>query len=329
MKEFILYNDIFDKSNMTWRMLGSMWIDCKREKWKQSTYQKYRYLLEHYINPQLSVVRLDELSPRIIDMAMFRIYWQDNDKHLSYSLMKCIIFVVNSILKYGSRLRLIEEFRTTFEISDSKNKEVTILSSSDTQNIINYAVVNLSPGSLGILISLYTGLRLGEICALQRRDINFEKNIIHVRKTVQRLRKHESMQGEACEKTSLVITKPKSHKSCRDIPIPLYLVNLLKKAQICELADEIFILGKRDVPYEPRTLQYEYRNILEKNNVKYINFHCLRHTFATNCVKSGFDIKTLSEILGHSSVNFTMNIYVHSDIEQKIRQMNLLNDYMS
>ena len=306
----------------TFKELGQLWLFTKKERLKQSTYLKYCYLLDQYIYPEIGNYVVHSLKNPEIDTAIYQIYWKKKKEHLSCSLMKSIIFITNSVLSYGTRLQIIPHLEITFEVPRLETAELMVFSDSDLKILLESLKATPSDNSLGILLSLYTGLRIGEICALQRNDIDFEKKILHIRKTVQRLRQNQK------SKTELVISNPKSAKSYRDIPIPDFLLVILKEYNIAELETYQYILGKKTIPYEPRTLQYGYQRILEKCNIKYLNFHCLRHTFATNCVKSGFDIKTLSEILGHSNVNFTMNRYVHSDIEQKRRQMNLLNEYM-
>ena len=161
-------------------------------------------------------------------------------------------------------------------------------------------------------------MRIGEICGIKKADVDLENSILHIRRTTQRLKTEEN------GKTKLVTNSPKSQKSYRDIPIPPFLSDILKSYGIQELSESQYILGKKDVPYEPRTLQYAFGRILRDCNIPAMKFHCLRHTFATKCIQSGFDVKTLSEILGHSNVNFTMNRYVHSDFERKKEQMKLL-----
>lgn len=162
-----------------------------------------------------------------------------------------------------------------------------------------------------------TGIRIGELCALQWEDVDLEKRILIVRKTIQRIQ----IQNEK-RKTKLVITEPKSESSKRIIPIPDCIVNLLSKFK--GKAKE-FVVSRREKPVEPRTMQYRFSKILKKANLPSVHFHALRHIFASNCIKLGFDVKSLSELLGHSSVEITLNRYVHSSLEQKREYMKRLN----
>ena len=161
-----------------------------------------------------------------------------------------------------------------------------------------------------------SGIRIGELCALQWKDIDLEKRILTVRKTIQRIQCRDNF-----KKTKLIITEPKSESSKRHIPIPEFMIEFLKKFQD---KTEQYILSDNYKPIEPRTMQYRFAKILKNVNLPSVHFHALRHMFASNCIKLGFDVKALSEILGHSSVEITLNRYVHSSFEQKIEYMNRL-----
>ena len=158
-----------------------------------------------------------------------------------------------------------------------------------------------------------TGLRIGELCALKWADIDLEKRILTVSKTLQRIQ----IKGGST-KTKLILTEPKSETSKRSIPIPECLIEFLRKFQ----GDpEQFVLSGRAKPIEPRTMQYRFTTILKNGDLPSVHFHALRHMFPSNCVRLGFDIKSLSEILGHSGVEITLNRYVHSSFEQKTEFM--------
>ena len=187
--------------------------------------------------------------------------------------------------------------------------DVAVLSKNEQMKLIQYLARVPSLTSLAILLSLCTGLRIGELCALQWKDIDLEKRILTVNKTIQRVQVNEST-----ARTKLVITSPKSASSIREIPIPECLIEQLKQFE--DNADS-YILSGTLKPVEPRTLQYRFAKILDNANLPSVHFHSLRHAFATNCVAAGFDVKTLSEILGHSSVELTLNRYVHSSMDRK------------
>ncbi|MGN0575017.1 MAG: site-specific integrase, partial [Ruminococcus sp.] len=164
------------------------------------------------------------------------------------------------------------------------------------------------------LLSLFMGLRIGELCGLKWEDVNFQHKTLHIRRTIQRI-----SSANSSRKTKVVISTPKSDTSFRDIAIPDFLMEYF---EMFRNEANFFILSGADKPVEPRTMQYRYKKILRSAEIEVHNYHKLRHTFATNCAEKGFDVKTLSVILGHSSVNLTLNRYVHPDYTHERRLMN-------
>ena len=191
-----------------------------------------------------------------------------------------------------------------------------MLDKTEQTTLQQYIAENQNGTTLRIAISMSTGIRIGELCALQWRDIDLEKRILTVRKTIQRIQCPTET-----TRTKLIITEPKSESSRRNIPIPECIMDFLKKSK--GNSDEYVISGSVK-PTEPRAMQYRFSKILKNVKLPSVHFHSLRHLFATTCVKLGFDIKALSELLGHSSVEITLNRYVHSDFEQKREYMKLL-----
>lgn len=190
-------------------------------------------------------------------------------------------------------------------------KEIQILSNKEKQKLEKYCIEQNSLKSLGILICLNTGLRVGEVCALRWENIDFETRRIHVEKTIERIYSKEE------NKTIVIIDTPKSMTSIRTIPINSKLYNILKQMRgKCKKTDFV-LTGLSDHYVEPRNYQYNFKEILKKSKIKRYKFHTLRHTFATNCIEAGMDIKSLSEILGHADVSITLNIYVHSSDKTK------------
>ena len=170
---------------------------------------------------------------------------------------------------------------------------------------------------MGVALSMSTGIRIGELCGLQWQDIDLEKRILTVRKTVQRIQCKNGLR-----KTKLIITDPKSESSMRSIPLTESIVEFLKEFKG---EDNKFVLSGKNKPLEPRTMQYRFAKILKNVNLPSVHYHSLRHVFASTCIKLGFDVKTVSELLGHSSVEITLNRYVHSSFDQKREYMERLN----
>ena len=171
----------------------------------------------------------------------------------------------------------------------------------------------------GTLLALLTGMRIGEICALKWESISLEEQIIKIKSTMQRLHDYESLDSG---KTKIVISSPKSDTSARIIPLTDYITNLCRK--YIAVPSAYVLTGRSNRFIEPRTLQYKMEKYVKECNLSGVHFHTLRHTFATRCVEVGFEIKSLSEILGHSSPKITLERYVHSSLELKRDNMNKL-----
>ena len=164
----------------------------------------------------------------------------------------------------------------------------------------------------------------GELCAMQWKDIHFQEQYLEISKTLHRVKDH-TVDSE--HNTKIIITPPKTESSIRNIPIPDFLFEILQQyVQSHKIDPEAYILtGKKMNFREPRSIEYYFKKTLKKCQIEPLHFHCLRHTFATRCVELGFDMKTLSEILGHSNINTTLNRYVHPSMEQKHQNMDKLN----
>lgn len=196
-------------------------------------------------------------------------------------------------------------------------KEMRVFSLEEQKKLVSFLIKDLDISKCGILLSLYTGIRLGELCALKWENVSAEKKSIEIKKTVQRLRTNNGK-----NKTGLFLTEPKSDTSSRVIPLPAFLSELLFQFR-SESANFILSESSEHCP-DPRTVQYKFKRYLSECGILDANFHVLRHTFATRCVELGFEIKSLSEILGHSSVTITLNRYVHSSLKLKTDNMNKL-----
>lgn len=197
-------------------------------------------------------------------------------------------------------------------------KELAVLKNTEFIRLVSYVHITFKIQKIGILLSLFMGIRLGEICALQWKDVNFTEETIRIEKTMQRIK---NLDKNAVTKTKIVIDKPKSQKSIRDIPIPSFMVDLMKKYKTDK---EKYLLTGTVEFIEPRVYQDMFKSYLKESEIEDINFHALRHTFATRAIEQGFDIKSLSEILGHSSVKFTLERYVHPSSEYKKQNLDKL-----
>jgi len=163
-------------------------------------------------------------------------------------------------------------------------------------------------------------MRIGEICGLQWSDIDIEKGVISVKRTVQRIYNVENQ----INRTEIIVDKPKTQNSIRDIPMSKELYNTIKP--LCRVVNEnYYVVSNDNRPVEPRTYRSYYLRLMKKLGIPPLKFHGLRHSFATRCIESKCDYKTVSVILGHSNISTTLNLYVHPNIEQKKRCINQMN----
>ena len=285
------------------------WLEIVMNQNKYSTYVKYRTLYYTHIAEILGSYSISQ-----IDDTQFQI---DAAFQLSDSMKKSIYCVVNQILKYAWKKYSIQSTPLKRDKYKSRKKRIEIFSKNEQSRLITSLYNNNDRYKTAVILCLNTGLRIGELCALKWDDIDFNNFTISVNRTVQRIKTQESF-----PKTLLLETEPKSMSSIREIPISKAIFFLLTKQ--CNHGPYIFGGEK---PLEPRTLQYQFKKILSEAGICNKNFHVLRHTFATNCIENETDIKSLSEILGHSDVKITLNRYVHPTMDSKRRHIERLGDF--
>ena len=285
-------------------MVTEEWLKYKKNTVKKSTYYNYSYSVEKYLYPKFA----DQDITQIKDYNDFIEKLTDT---LAPKTVRDIITKLKEIINFYE-----EEHNTKLNIKKMSlpkmnKKEIQILSNKEKQKLEKYCIEQNSLKSLGILICLNTGLRIGEVCALRWENIDFESKKIHIEKTIERIYSKEE------NKTIVIIDTPKSITSVRTIPINSKLYNILKQIRGKSKKTDFVLAGSSEHYVEPRNYQYHFKEILKRSKVKKYKFHTLRHTFATNCIEAGMDIKSLSEILGHADVSITLNIYVHSSDKAK------------
>lgn len=311
---------VVKKSNYLFKDITSLWCDANYRNLKGSTILKYNFLINKHILPYIGDYEINSMNNFMINefvsqkLANGKI---GNSGKLSPSYVKTIVFLVNSIIQFAVKENICSIVLTNNCKLSSRKKEICIFSKNEQSKLENYLQDNIDYTKLGILISLRTGLRIGEVCALKWSDIDMNNKIIHVQSTVSRV-ENRSEKG-----TKLIIEKPKTKSSIRDIPIPTDLYNWLMMIKVKEYS--IYVVSNSYNFISPRTYEYRYHKILLSCGVSRLNYHALRHTFATRCIEVGVDVKTLSEILGHSNVSITLNTYVHSSMEHKRKQLEKLS----
>lgn len=297
------------------------WLSSKKDYIKESTYANYSNIISNHIASDLGKYYINKLNNKILQNYLISKYKTgrlDKTGGLSNKTIRDIIAIIKSSLKAAVKEELIENINLDFTYPKSISKEkVYTLSKEDQNKLINYILINSNEKTMGILLTLFSGIRIGELCALQWKDIDFKKNIIYINKTLQRV----YIKDTENKYSKIIITNPKTHNAEREIPINKDFAQELKKFR--EISTN-YILSNTDKWIEPRTYRRFFENILKKANIEKINFHGLRHTFATNCIKLGVDYKTVSELLGHATVNITLNLYVHPQMSQKKKCINLI-----
>jgi len=295
-------------------LVARQWLASARKDIKQSTFNKYTDLLEKHILPSLGKMEmmavteqaLEKLSAEKLEKGRL-----NRSGGLSPKTVADMLSVIKQVFLYAKLA--VPSVRLK-----SAPRKIGTFSRYEQQCLIATLLREMDLYKLGTLLCLHTGLHVGELCALTWRDIDLRENILHVRSTMQRLRDHAP---SAAAKTKIVVGAPKSHCSLRDIPLPETLASLLRKFAQDQNPDAYFLSGSKSIVVEPRAMQYRFRSYLKQSGISALPFHALRHTFASNWVEKGLEVKCLSQILGHSSIKITLDRYMHTPMELKRDQM--------
>lgn len=302
----------------------NLWMVNNKIRLKGGTIQKYQNLIDTHIMPELGKMKITELDATNINLFLeqkLRNGRVDKSGGLSPSYVRSITLVINAALKYAVTEQYCSPLKTPVYKPVVPKTEFTILTRTEQRKLESNLLSNLDFTNAGIFISLHTGLRIGEVCALSWDDIDIDNRVIHVRHTVARVKNSASKDDRV---TTLIIDTPKTKASCRDVPISSVLFPQLLRLRT--ISNRGFLLTGTGEFLNPRTFEYRFHRVLEDSNVSVVNFHVLRHTFATRCIEVGVDVKSLSEILGHANVGITLNTYVHSSMEMKRNQLEKLSD---
>ena len=293
---YYYYTDI-NVDELAFKTVYDTWISRIKLYSKPNTVMKYEGTYYNHLTYFDDCKVLEANSKKISEFT---------DKLLSEGLsnktINDILIVLNMVLKSASidnniALPKIEYLR-------EPKKEMRVLTIYEQRKLIQFLTEDITIHKFGVLLAMYTGLRLGELCALKWDDIS--DSSIYVNKTMMRVKSEDG-------KTEVVIAPPKSDSSVRIIPIPYEM-----KKYIARFRKDGFVLSDNRLEYtEPRLMQYKFNKYIKECKLENVSFHCLRHTFATRCIEAGVDAKTVSELLGHSDTKITLKHYIHSSFDLK------------
>lgn len=297
------------EKTMTIKEIVELWRENKRQYVKKSTLSAYTLLIQNHLLPVFG--EMNHIEEAVVQDFVFR----KLDNGLSQKSIKDILIVLKMILKYGVKNKMIEYSQIDIKFPTERERhDIEVLSRADHKKIISHIQDHFTFRNLGIYICLSAGMRIGEICALRWRDIDTDSGVINVRQTIQRIYLIEAN----VRRTELVLDTPKTKNSIRDIPMTKDLIKLLKPLKRV-VNESFFVLTNDRKPTEPRTYRNYYKQFMRELDMPDLKFHGLRHSFATRCIESRCDYKTVSVLLGHSNISTTLNLYVHPNMEQKKR----------
>lgn len=289
------------------REVISEWKEDKKKYVKKSTYSAYMLLIENHLVPFFG----ENSSIEEPDVQNF--IFQKLNAGLRPKTIKDILIVLKMVLKFGAKKKYwtYAPFDLQFPTEREKHS-IEVLSRTNQKKVMNYIQEHFTFRNLGVYICLSAGMRIGEICGLTWDDIDTEEGIIRVNRTIQRIYTIEN----GIRKTEVILDTPKTKNSIRDIPMAKDLLKMLKPIKRI-VNPSFFVLTNESKPTEPRTYRCYYKNLMNELGMPNLKFHGLRHSFATRCIESNCDYKTVSVILGHANISTTLNLYVHPNLEQK------------
>ena len=303
-----------EQNRATFRAISESWMSDSESYLKASTISKYRDYLRLYLLPKFGNFNMDDIKSA--DVSAFCFGLLSNGGSERQGLSTKTVVEIYRVIKHLRKYALSRDYAVGFSgdclTIKQKQKTMRVFSPQEQKCLSAYLLDHLTPDNLGILLCLFTGIRIGELCALRWDNISLHEQKLHICKTMQRVRVANN------RRTQVVTTSPKSECAVRDIPLPDWICKFL-----CEAYQEgaFLLTGHAQKFIEPRTMQNRFKAVLAACGIADANFHALRHTFATRCVEAGFDAKCLSEILGHASVNITLNRYVHPTMALKREYM--------
>lgn len=278
---------------------------------KKSTYLKYGFIVEKRISPALGAYELEELSPIVLQNFTAELLRQ-----YSPNTTNMIIGVLRSSLRRAQKSGIVDrQFSENLELPRIREKQIECFSQLEQKCIEDYILTQKKRKLFGILLCFYTGLRIGELLALEWSDVDFQRHTLTVKKTC-----HDHWDNGRFRKE---VDTPKTETSQRVIPLPRQFIPLLR-AYKQETKGVGYLIKDEQGEISIRSYQRTFELLLRRLKIPHRGFHAIRHTFATRALECGMDIRTLSEILGHRNPTITLKRYTHSLLEHKSAMMNKL-----
>ena len=303
------------EQNNTLSKVAGLWKADKKQYVKKSTYAAYCLLIQSHLLPDLG--EKEDIREEDVQGLVNR----KLESGLSQKTVRDILVVLKMILRYGAKHGLLPSHQIDVIFpTDREKQDLEVLTLAHQRQLMTFVKDHFTFLNLGIYICLSAGLRIGEVCALQWDDMDIASGVIRVNKTIQRI---YLVDGEE-KNTELIIDKPKTKNSIREVPMTkdlLALVRPLKKI----VRNDFYVLTNAATPTEPRTYRCYFNKLQQQLGLPKMRFHGLRHSFATRCIESKCDYKTVSVLLGHSNISTTLNLYVHPNLEQKKKCIDTMN----
>ena len=303
-------------SSLRFWELAELWLASIAQSVKVSTLAHYRYTLRKYLLPVLGGLSVSSLNEATLERLFLSIISPGDNSHkpLGASSSQECLGMLRRICKYGTHLHLLPPLELCIRLPQTKRAETKPLTLAEQNKLRCFLLDSPTPRKIGVLLQMELGLRIGEVCGLQWRDFDLEAGALLIRRTVCRV---------CCGNghTKLIVQSPKTKNSARVIPLPKQLVRLLSELRKSFAPDVWFLSGSASRLVEPRCYRKSIHGYLKRASLRSIHPHALRHTFATTCLQTGCDIKTLSELLGHANANVTLQRYVHADLNRRRKEL--------
>lgn len=295
------------KSSVVYESVLLSWLESQRLNIKESTYARYHQIVYTHLIPDIGSVKIERMTTKLIESYLAQLIESgrvDGTGGLSSKTTSDILAIIKATVEYAEYNNYPLQCKLGKVNIKQHKKEMRVLSVEEQQKLTLILLDDTDLIKFGVLLSLYTGIRIGELCALKWGNLRIVDGVLSVKETMQRIK---DTSNHSVSKTKIVFTEPKSKCAVRDIPLPEFIISIAKGLQG---NDSSYVLtGEKNRYVEPRTMQNRFKSLLRESQISDANYHALRHTFATRCIEVGFELKTLSEILGHSNVNITLSVF--------------------